>query len=51
MVPETMVSVSFGNLLETQILGPQPRFTESETLVVGHSNVYFNKSLSESDAF
>ena len=39
----TTAAASPGNLLEMQILGPQPRLTESETLRVGPSNLYFYK--------
>lgn len=39
MVPRSAASVSSGNLLEMQILGPPSRSSESETLGVGISNL------------
>lgn len=44
MVPAPAAWTSPGNLLEMQILRPNPRYPESETLRVGPSDPYFNKS-------
>lgn len=41
--PRTAALSTVGDLLETQILRSHPRPTESETLWVGHSNLWLNK--------
>lgn len=42
--PGPSVSASPGNLLDMQIIRPQPRPTESKTLPVGAPNLCFNQS-------
>lgn len=40
-----------GNLVEIQIFRPHAGPTESDTLEVGLSNLYFNKSPGDSDTY
>lgn len=47
IVPGPIASASLGNLLSMQILGPYPRPTDSETLVVEPRNLYFKESLDD----
>lgn len=50
VAPGPATSASPGNVLEIQILGPQPGLSESESVGMGPSNLCFNKPPGDSHA-
>lgn len=50
VAPGPATSASPGNVLEIQILGPQPGLSESEIVGMGPSNLCFNKPPGDSHA-
>lgn len=50
MVPRSVALASPGNVFEMHVLRPPQRPTESETVMVGPSDLRFNKNTGDSDA-